>query len=191
MRPAIKFALLFSSAWIILKFIFLSIGIFQEDVVKPGLINNLFLLLTISLGLYAEKKKEGFGVGTPLSDIKKALSAGAPYVLIVSVFMYFYYDTINPSFIEKRITERMDIIYSEMESEAYLDTLRVHNPEFKVMDKEEITRDIKSDTESALSARTLFVFSLLGLMVMALTYAIFITLIFRKILLRDYYSTEE
>jgi len=191
MRPAIKFALLFSGAWIALKLVLLSLNVFQEDVVKPGLINNLFLLLAISFGLYAEKKSEGFGVGTPLSDIKRALSAGAPYVLIVSVFMYFYYDTINPSFIENRVTERMDIIYSEMESEAYIDTLRLHNPEFRVMSKEEITRDIKSDTESALSARTLFVFSLLGLMVMALTYAIFITLIFRKILLRDYYSTEE
>lgn len=191
MKPALKFALLFSGAWIALKFIFLGLDIFQEDVLKPGLINNLFLLLAISLGLYQEKKKEGFGTGTPLTDIKKALTAGAPYVLIVSVFMYFYYDTINPSFIDNRVTERMDIIYSEMESEAYIDTLRVHNSEFQVMTKEEIARDIKSDTENALSARTLFVFSLLGLMVMALTYAIFITLIYRKILLRDFYQKQE
>src|SRR5690554_70305 len=191
MRPAIRFALLFSGAWIALKLILLSLDLFQEDVVKPRLINNLFLLLAISLGLYFEKKKEGFGIGSPLSDIKRALSAGAPYVLIVSVFMYFYYDRINPSFIENRVTERMDIIYSEMESEAYLDTLRAHNSEFRVMTREEITRDIKADTESALSAQTLFVFSLLGLMVMALTYSIFITIIFRKILLRDYYQKQE
>ncbi|RYM32748.1 hypothetical protein ERX46_11830 [Brumimicrobium glaciale] len=187
MRPAIKMALLFSGAWILLKFILLSINVFQEDVVKPGLINNLFMLLAISFGLYFEKKKQGFGVGTPLSDIKNALSAGAPYVLIVSVFMFFYYDTINPSFIDNRVTERMDSIYAEAQDEAYVDTLRIHNPEFRVMTTDEIIREIKSDTESALSAKTLFVFSLLGLMVMALTYAIFITLIFRKILLRDYY----
>lgn len=191
MRPAIKFALLFSGAWIAIKLILLAIGVFQEDVVKPGLINNLFLLLAVSFGLYFEKKKEGFAVGTPLTDIKNALSAGAPYVLIVSVFMYFYYDTINPSFIENRVTERMDIIYDEMQNEAYVDTLRLHNVEFRVMTTEEIVRDIKSDTESALSARTLFIFSLLGLMVMALTYAIFITVIFRKILLRDFYPKQE
>ncbi|PKR79537.1 hypothetical protein CW751_14665 [Brumimicrobium salinarum] len=190
MRPALKFAFLFSGGWIALKFIFLWLGVFQEDVVKPGLVNNLFLLLAISLGLYFEKQKEGFGVGTPLSDIKKALTAGAPYVLIVSIFMFLYYDTVNPSFIENRITERMDDIYLEMEDEAYVDTLRVHNPDFRVMSKEEISREIKSDTESALSAKTLFVFSLLGLMVMALTYAIFVTLIFRKILLRDFYKKE-
>ena len=187
MRPAVKMALLFSGAWILLKFILLSINVFQEDVVKPGLINNLFLLLAISVGLYLEKQKEGFGTGTPLSDIKKALTAGAPYVLIVSIFMFFYYDTINPEFIDNRVSERMDIIYNEAQDEAYVDTLRVHNPEFRVMTTDEIIRDIKSDTESALSAKTLFVFSLLGLMVMALTYAIFITLIYRKILFRDYY----
>src|SRR5690554_4738398 len=190
MRPAIKFALLFSGAWIAIKLILLAIGVFQEDVVKPGLINNLFLLLAISFGLYFEKQKEGFGTGTPLSDIKNALSAGAPYVLIVFVFMYFYYVTINPSFIDNRVTERMDIIYNESQEEAYMDTLRLHNPEFRVMTDEEVIRDIKSDTESALSARTLFVFSLLGLMVMALTYSIFLTVIFRKILLRDYYPKE-
>lgn len=190
MRPAIKMALLFSGAWILLKFIFEAIGVFQEDVVKPGLINNLFLLLAISLGLYFEKKKEGFGTGTALSDIKNGLLAGAPYVLIVSVFMYFYYDTINPTFIENRIAERMDVIYNEAQDEAYVDTLRVHTPEFRVMTTDEIIKDIKKDTESALSAKTLFVFSLLGLMVMALTYAIFITVIYRKILFRDFYPKE-
>ncbi len=191
MRPAIKMALLFSGAWILLKFILLGINVFQDDVVKPGLINNLFLLLAISFGLYLEKKKEGFGAGTPLSDIKNALSAGAPYVLIVTVFMYFYYDSINPSFIDNRVTERMDDIYAEAQDEAYVDTLRVHNPEFRVMTTDEIIKEIKADTESALSARTLFVFSLLGLMVMALTYSIFLTVIFRKILLRDYYPKEQ
>ncbi|WP_107040100.1 hypothetical protein [Brumimicrobium mesophilum] len=187
MRPALKMALLFSGAWILLKFVFQAIDIFQEDVVKPGLINNLFLLLAISLGLYFEKKKEGFGTGTPLSDIKNGLTAGAPYVLIVSVFMFFYYDTINPSFIENRVSERMDVIYEESQDEAYMDTLKLHTPEFRVMTNDEILRDIKTDTESALSAKTLFVFSLLGLMVMALTYAIFLTVIYRKILFRDFY----
>ena len=191
MRPAIKYALLFSGAWIVIKLIALALGIFQDDVVKPGLINNLFLLLAISFGLYFEKKKEGFGVGTPLTDIKNALSAGAPYVLIVSLFMFLYYDTINPAFIHDRVTERMDIIYTEAQDEAYVDTLRLHNPEFRVMTTDEIIRDIKKDTESALSAKTLFIFSLLGLMVMALTYAIFLTVIFRKILLRDFYPKEE
>ena len=74
--------------------------------------------------------------------------------------------------------------------EAYIDTLKVHNPEFRVMTTDEIIREIKTDTQSALSAKTLFVFSLLGLMVMALTYSIFLTLIFRKILLKDYYPKE-
>ncbi|RFC53975.1 hypothetical protein [Brumimicrobium aurantiacum] len=190
MRPAIKYALLFSGAWIAIKLIFLGIGVFQENVVQPGLINNLFLLLAVSLGLYFEKKKEGYGVGTPLSDIKNGLTAGAPYVLIVSAFMFLYYDTINPSFVENRIAERMDVIYEEAQDEAYLDTLKVHNPEFRVMTSDEIMREIKTDTESALSAKTLFIFSLLGLMVMALTYAIFVTVIYRKILFKDYYPKQ-
>src|SRR5690554_153792 len=187
MRPAVKMAFLFSGTWIALKLIFWGLDIFQEDVLKPGLINNFLLLTAISFGLYLEKKREGFGVGTPLSDIKNALRAGAVYVLIVSGFMYLYYEHLNPTFIENRIETRMDSIYSEMEDEAYVDSLRAHNNDFKVLTKDEIYREILTDTESGLSANTLFIFSLLGLIVLALSYSIFLTLIFRKILLKDYY----
>lgn len=191
MRPAVRIALLFSGAWIALKLMFWGLGIFQDDIVKPGLINNLFLLSAISFGLYYEKQKEGFGEGTPLSDIKNALASGAVYVLIVSGFMYIYYENINPTFIDNRVETRMDSIYAEMESDGYIDSLRVHNPDFKVLTKEEIYREIQTDTMSALSARTLFVFSLLGLIVLAMSYSIFCTVIFRKILLRDYYPKKE
>lgn len=191
MRPAVKMAFLFSGTWIALKLIFWGLDIFQEDVLKPGLINNFLLLTAISFGLYLEKKREGFGVGTPLSDIKNALRAGAVYVLIVSGFMYLYYEHLNPTFIENRIETRMDSIYSEMEDEAYVDSLRAHNNDFKVLTKDEIYREILTDTESGLSANTLFIFSLLGLIVLALSYSIFLTLIFRKILLKDYYQNQK
>lgn len=191
MRPAVKMAFLFSGTWIALKLVFWGLDIFQEDVLKPGLINNFLLLTAISFGLYLEKKREGFGVGTPLSDIKNALRAGAVYVLIVSGFMYLYYEHLNPTFIENRIETRMDSIYSEMEDEAYVDSLRAHNNDFKVLTKDEIYREILTDTESGLSANTLFIFSLLGLIVLALSYSIFLTLIFRKILLKDYYQNQK
>ncbi len=188
MRPALKAALLFAATWIILKLLFFAFDIFQGDIFVPGLLNNLLLLSAIAVGLFLEKKKEGFGQGTALSDIKQGMIAGAPYTLIVSVFMFFFYSDINPEFVNNRIDERMDLIYNEMERETYVDSLKIQNQDFKVLQKDEIYRSIKKDTESALSAKSLLVFSLLGLLVLSLTYAIFITIIFRKILLRDYYK---
>lgn len=188
MRPALKAALIFAGAWILLKLLFFGIGIFQEDIFVTGLLNNFFLLGAIAVGLYLQKKKEGLGEGTALSDIKHSMVAGAPYALIVSIFMFFFYNDINPGFIEERRTERMDLIYNEMQRESYVDSLKLQNQDFEVLTNEEIFKKIKNDTESALSPNSLLVFSLLGLIVLSLTYAIFITVIFRKILLRDYYK---
>lgn len=187
MRPSLRFALLFAGAFIAVKYLFMALDIFQDNVQIPGLINNLFLLSAISLGLFYEKKKEGVGVGTALSDIKSSLRAGAPYVLIVSGFIFFYYGTINPSFIESGVEVRMDMIYKDMERESYIDSLKMNKPEFQVLTNDEILRKAKEEIEVNLSPRTMFTFSLLGLLVLAVTYSIFITLIYRKILFKDHY----
>ena len=188
MRPALKSAIGFALLWIILKFIFMFTGVFQGEIFFTGLLNNFFLLSAIAVGLYYEKKKEGFGQGTALSDIKHGMVAAAPYTVIVAVFMYFYYEDINPNFVEDRVTERMDIIYDNMQRETYVDSLKLQNKDFKVMTNEEIYRQIHDETENAFSPKSLLTFSLLGLLILGLTYAIFITVIFRKILLRDYYK---
>ena len=162
-------------------------GLFQNDIFIPGLINNLFLLAAISVGLYFEKKREGFGQGTALSDIKHSMIAGAPYALLVAIFMYFYYTDINPEYVETRISDRMDLVYNAMERDSYMDSLKVQSPEYKVLTNEEIYTDIRISTVSAYSPKALLTFSLLGLMILGFTYSIFITVIFRKILLRDFY----
>lgn len=186
MKPALKIAFLFAALWIGIKLLFNNFGIFQDDIRVPGLINMLFLVLAISIGLYLEKKKEGFGEGTALSDIKNAMTAGTPYILIVSIFMYFYYDSINPTFIEHRKTERMDQIYENMQRPTYIDSLKLQSPEIEALSNEEIYRKVKEETDSNLAPYSMFIFSLLGLLLMAVTFSIFITLIYRKILFREY-----
>lgn len=187
MRPALKSALFFALTWSLIKMAFYYSGLFQDDIFVPGLMNNLFLLSAISVGLYFEKKREGFGQGTALSDIKHSMIAGAPYALLVAIFMYFYYTDINPAYVETRISDRMDLVYNAMERESYVDSLKVQSPEYKVLTNEEIYNDIRISTVSAYSPKALLTFSLLGLMILGFTYSIFITVIFRKILLRDFY----
>ncbi len=187
MRPALKSALFFALTWSLIKMAFYYSRLFQDDIFVPGLMNNLFLLSAISVGLYFEKKREGFGQGTALSDIKHSMIAGAPYALLVAIFMYFYYTDINPAYVETRISDRMDLVYNAMERESYVDSLKVQSPEYKVLTNEEIYNDIRISTVSAYSPKALLTFSLLGLMILGFTYSIFITVIFRKILLRDFY----
>lgn len=190
MRPALKSAFAFAGVWILLKLLFMQFNIFQDDIFFTGLINNFFLLAAVAIGLYFEKLKEGLGEGTALSDIKHAMIGGAPYALIVSIFMFFYYQDINPNFIENRTQERMDMLYSAMERESYVDSLKTQNQDLNVMTNEEIYTYIKNETESALSPKTILTLSLLGMIVLGFTYSIFVTVIYRKVLLRDHYSNK-
>lgn len=187
LRPALKFSLIFAGLWIAIKLIFMELNLFQDDIQVTGLLNNFFLLSAIALGLFFEKRKEGFGEGTAMTDIKHAVTAGAPYVLIVSLFMFYYYDTINPEFIETRVEERVDLIYNDMQRESYVDSLKVNKPEFRTRTDEEILREAKREIESNLSPKSMLVFSLLGMLILAVTYAILLTLVFRKVLFRDLY----
>ncbi len=188
MRPSLKSALFFATSWIIIKLLLFQLNVLQEDIFWTGLINNFFLLAAIAVGLYFEKKREGFAQGSALSDIKNAMIAGAPYALIVSVFMFFYYNDINPEFIENREKERMDIVYQAMERDTYVDSLRQQNQDFNMLTKDEIYASIKEETASALSPKSLLTLSLLGLIVLGFTYSIFVMIIFRKVLLREHYN---
>lgn len=184
MRPALKIALIFAATWIVLKLLFTQLGWFETDITVPGLINNFLLLGAISIGLYLEKKKEGFYNGNALSDVKSAMLAGAPYALIVSAFLYFYYDRINPEFVEHRVEELSDRFYMQMQRDSYVDSLKLQNPDIAELTNEEILRKNKEEVEKNLNPYSTFIFSLLGLIVMAFTYALLVTLIYRKILFR-------
>ncbi|MCC5922758.1 MAG: DUF4199 family protein [Crocinitomicaceae bacterium] len=190
MRPALKSALFFGATWILVKLLFYYLNIFQDDIFLPGLINNFFLLTAIAVGLYLEKRREGFGEGSALSDIKNAMVAGAPYALIVSVFLFFYYRDINPDFAQDRLNERMDLLYISMERESFVDSLKMQNQDLNVLNNDEIYQHIREETAGAYSPKTLLTLSLLGLTILGFTYAIFLTVVFRKVLLRDYYKGE-
>lgn len=189
MKPALKYGLLFAVGWIVLKMIFKAVNILQDDIFITGLINNLFLLLAISFGLFHEKKKEGLGQGTALSDIKNAMIAGTPYAVIVSVFMFFYYRDISPEFIQSKSQERIDVVYNAMQRPSYVDSLKMTDEKYEVMTKDEIFSELKDGIQQSYKPNFLLTFSLLGFVVLAITYSIMVTTIFRKILLRDFYKS--
>lgn len=188
MKPALKLAIFCSASWIGLKLFFFTLDVFQEDIFFSGLLNNLFLLTAIAVGLYLTKKKEGFGTGSALSDIKNAMVAAAPYAVIVSVFMFFFYRDINPNFTEVKLNDRMDQVYEAMERESYVDSLKIQNQDFNVMSNDEIYVFIRKEMAAAYDPSSLLTFSLLGMLILGLTYGIFITLIYRKILFKDFYK---
>jgi predicted permease len=100
MRITVKVGVLLAMIWMLFKVIF-HLVLPETTDLTISIFTNMFLLISaISFGLYLQKRKEGNNQGNALSDIKSGMTSGVPYAVLVSIFMYFYYTNINPTYIE-------------------------------------------------------------------------------------------
>ena len=94
MKLPIKVGLIASLVWISIKLIAFSQSISLDDL-KPFVFINMFILTAaIAIALYLVKRHET--ESNLLNDIKNGMLAGVTYTVIVSVFLYFYYQKIYP-----------------------------------------------------------------------------------------------
>ncbi len=184
MRVTVLTGLSFALLWIITKMVFFWTGIFGSDVIPSVLLNMLFLLLAISVGLFLHKRKMQ-EQGNALLDIKNAMSAGLPYLIVVSVFLYFYYDKIDPEFNQHQIAEAYTNVEKKLGNPDEFAEIKASNEEFEVMTKEEILSKLKENLERNYSASFTMTVSLLGLLLLATINSIFITIIYRKLIFRS------
>ena len=80
MRITVKVGILFAFGWILVKLSIFGMGVTSEDSLKPSLlINMLFLILAITVGLYLQKRRDTED-SNALRDIKNSLSKKSLYV---------------------------------------------------------------------------------------------------------------
>jgi len=184
MKTTVRTGLVFALVWILFKMILLWTGAFRYDIVPPVLFNMLCLLLAISVGLYLHKRQEGTK-GSALTDIKNGLSAGMPYAIIVSVFIYLYYDKIDPEFNGHQIAEAHQGIMEMLDDPESLEKLREDNAEFEVKTKKEIFESLKQGPANFYNAGSTMTLSLLSMLILGTLNSIFVTVIYRKVVFRD------
>lgn len=183
MRITVKVGILFAIGWILVKLSMFGIGV--KDAFIPGaLINMLFVVLAITVGLYLQKRKD-IDEGNTLRDIKNGMTAGIPYTIIISVFIYFYYSKIDPEYNKHQIAEKEISLDKNLNDSELFNKIKESNPDFEVMTKKQIKkaemqkfRDIYNPKSSAIMA--------LSSMLMYVTLnSVLITVIFRKIVFRN------
>jgi hypothetical protein len=104
MRITVKTGIISAAIWILIKLAFFYLDISNDSIVPLVMLNILGLLLAIAIGLYLQKIRETEETNT-MVDLKNGMSAGLPYVLMVSIFIYFYYTKINPDYYAHQIAE--------------------------------------------------------------------------------------
>jgi len=181
----VKIGLLFSIIWIsILLILYYFIGI---DLTMPQLamMQLFFILSSISIGLYLHKKSEGFLEGNALSDIKNAMKTGIIYTIFVSFFTYQYFNRINVGYIHSERHQKIEALNRDFNNPKSFQIIKDSNPDYEVKSKEAIYKLKTNEVNENISAKFIGIFTLLFSMMFTTVYSILVTIIYRKVLLRN------
>tara|TARA_R110002072_G_scaffold302989_1_gene490755 strand:- start:3592 stop:4152 length:561 start_codon:yes stop_codon:yes gene_type:complete len=184
MRITVKVGLLFAVIWMAIKMIFFYSGIVGYNVVPAVMLNILCVLLAIAVGMYKHKRRTAEET-TLLADIKTGMTAGVPYAVIVSIFLFFYYSKIDTDYIPHRVAEITYEMKKRLDDPEELKRYRTENEDFEVMTKDEIYERMIQGPQNAISAKSTMVLALLALLLLATLNSIFIAIIYRKVLFKQ------
>lgn len=183
MRITVKTGIISATIWILIKLSFFYLGVFKDTMVPGVLLNILGLLLAIAIGLFFQKLRDTEETNT-LLDMKNGMSAGLPYVIIVCIFIYFYYEKINPEFNERKIAQNEIEIEKMVNDPIQLKRMKEVQEEAEVMTKEQIEARLKENSRQGASAKFTAILATLALLILATIYSLLITLIYRKIMFK-------
>lgn len=186
MKVTFKTAIICALVWIGFKLLGFQLGWNIPDeshIVLFVFTNMLGLLVAVSVGLYLQKRK-GVEDDSILTDIKNGMASGVVYALIVSGFLYFYYEKIDPDFNKKIIAEREMFYKNMIDDPAKLKQLKDEKKEYETMTKEEILKNLSYGNNMFFSGKFMMMFGMLSMLMLSTLYSVLVTIIYRKILFR-------
>ncbi|MNY26633.1 hypothetical protein D3C86_1604920 [compost metagenome] len=146
--------------------------------------NILCLLLAMTFGTIAEKRKENRLESSALGDIKNTLGGGLVYTVLVAGLIYLYYAKIDPSYNATQLAKAEQVVSQTLNDPEKLKELR-QDPEMEVLTKKEIYNKAMSNYHSMFNPASTMTISLLGMLVLSTVNAIILTVIFRRILFKQ------
>lgn len=181
MRVTVKTGVITAFCWIIIKLVMFYTGLFPETIVPSVMLNILGMLVSIAIGLYLHKRRITEESNT-LLDIKNAMTAGIPYAVLVSVFIYFYYSQINPDYYLHQIAENEIAIEKMVNDPVALSKFKSEQPDAEVMTKEEIEAKLKKSNRQGAAPGFTATLAMLALTVLATLYSLLVTIIYRRLI---------
>jgi hypothetical protein len=183
MRITVKIALFAAVTWIVFKMVLFFLGVADHTTVIAVLSNIFMLLSSISIGLYLQKRHETEETNAMI-DLKNAMSAGVPYVVITCLFLYLYYAKINPEYYARQIANKEYEIKKMVEDPKALAKFKKDFPDAEVMTKNQIEHKLIENNKKGASAGFTATLATLALLILSTFYSILVTIIFRKIVFK-------
>lgn len=179
----VKIGIGFAVAWCLIKYIYFLYDPLAE--IKPMvMVNILFMLSAIAVSLYLVKRNATEETNA-LIDIKNAMRAGFPYTIVIALFLYIYYEKINPEYNQHQISEMNYQMKTVIDDPDKLEELRSSNEGFEVKTKEEILREMQKGPKAFYTSFAVTTLSLLSMLVLSVLYSILVTTVYRRIVFRN------
>jgi hypothetical protein len=144
----------------------------------------MFILAIIAITLWYRYRAVSLQESNFLVDFKDAMKHAAIYVVLVSAFIWLYYSAIDSDFLEVRITDQLAAHKEYLSDPANLAELKKTNPMLEELSAEEILNMEEENKRKFLSPLVTATGSLVGLIFLSITYSLFATVLFRKVLLK-------
>lgn len=184
MSKTIKIGIGFALAWCLVKYVSFLMDPLPASIIPTVSINILFLLSSVAVALYFEKRHKQ-GETSALGDIKNGLKAAVPYTLVVSLFIYFFYATINPQYNQHQIDTAVTLLNKTMEDPVEFQKFKDSNASFETVKKEDIFAQIKTNIDVNYNPKTITTMALLSMLLLSTFYSMLVTVIYRKIIFKN------
>lgn len=170
----------FALVFIILKCVYFVTGLHYTHYNLIILTNIVCVLLAVGLGMYMARDKNNKMLSSGLDRIKAGMRGGAVYAIIVSTFIFFYYNNIDKKFFNDKIKERV-----KMAEQADFEKLKLNNPE-KLGQKthRDFVDDEKKQAELWFSPFMVSSLTLGALIVCSIMYSVVMNIIFKNLFFR-------
>ena len=184
MRVTVKSGIIFALAWFLLKLILFWTDNSLETFKMSVLFNMLFAIMAISFGLYFQKRKDT-EQSNLLRDIKNGLTAGIPYAILTTLFIYTYYNKIDKGYIKHQLTEREVALDKDLADKNKLEQAKKANPDYEVMTVKQIKAKEMDKLNSVFNAKSVAIITLSALLLYCTINSVIIAIILKKIVFRE------
>jgi hypothetical protein len=167
----------FALVFIIVKCIFFVTGFQYTHYNFVILVNIVCVLLAVGLGMYVAREKNGQLLSLGIARIKAGMRGGAIYAIVVSIFVFFYYNNIDKKFGEDKVKERV-----QWAEKLDFKQIRKDNPDaWAHKNQRDFIDEQKENAQLFFSPFMITTVTLISLMIVSMIYSVVMNVIFKNL----------
>jgi hypothetical protein len=186
MKVSVKVALISALIGISISMLLYILHLPELGYEVSSFVNMFLLMVSVSLGLYLFKSKTGFEKCHYLEDTKVAMQGGLVFTIIMSAFIYIYHSKIDPSIVNSKRAQRIELLNDLIPNEQAYKKLQEQDVTWREKSYLDYKENQMDQINFFISAKFYAMVNLVVGLILTLFFAIFSVIILNKVVLKDY-----